>query len=397
VRLLSVIHGPVFGGAHNQALRLAPLLAERGVQTLAVVPPEGADAAARLRGAGVETITMPLHRLRATPRPGVQARFLGGLGPEVGRLRRLIRERRINVVQAHGPTNPHAALAARLERDVAVVWQILDTRAPRILRAAMMPTVVRLSDAITAWGDALARAHPGAAGLGERLIIVYPPVDAVAFAPDPAARAAARAGLNVSGDEPVIGTVGVLNPQKGHEHLIRAAGIAARAHPDLAVRILGAASPAHRAYGRRLRADAAAAEPEGDRRRFDFVDPEFGVRTLLRALDVFVLASVPRSEGMPTAVLEAMACAKPVVATDVGAVRELVEDGVTGLVVPPSDDEALATAITRLLDDGRLREAIGSAARRRATERFGLQRLADLHLRAYELARAHRSRSSAAR
>ena len=76
--------------------------------------------------------------------------------------------------------------------------------------------------------------------------------------------------------------------------------------------------------------------------------------------------------------------------TDVGAVRELVEDGVTGLVVGPEDPRAIAAATLRLLGDRELRDAMGAAGRRRAAERFGLERLADLHLRAYELARAHR-------
>lgn len=389
MRLLSVIHGPAFGGAHNQLLRLARPLAVRGVDTVAVLPAEADAAATRLRDGGVETVTIPLHRLRATPRPAVHARFLAGLAPDVRRLRGLIRELGVDAVQVHGPTNPHAALAARLEKRVGVVWQILDTRAPVAVRAAAMPLVVRLADAVTVWGEALGRAHPGAARLGERLIAVYPPVDADEFGPDPAVRDAARARLRVPDGAPLIGTVGVLNPQKGHEYLIRAAEIVAASHPRLAVRILGAPSPAHAGYDRRLRAEARA-RGMGSPERLDFLDPGTGVRDLLQGLDVFLLTSVPRSEGMPTAVLEAMACGKPVVATDVGAVRELVEDGVTGLVVDPEDARGIAAAMIRLLDDRELRGAMGAAGQRRAAEHFGLERLADLHLRAYELARAHR-------
>jgi glycosyltransferase involved in cell wall biosynthesis len=92
---------------------------------------------------------------------------------------------------------------------------------------------------------------------------------------------------------------------------------------------------------------------------------------------------------MPTVVLEAMSCGVPVVVTDVGAVSELVDDGRTGLIVRTHTPEAIAAAIERLLDEPGLREETGTAARGRALERFDLQTLADLHLAAYEHARAH--------
>jgi hypothetical protein len=69
VKILSVVHGPAFGGAHNQALRLAPGLERRGISTVVALPDEAERAAERLRGAGVKTVTLPLGRLRASPNP----------------------------------------------------------------------------------------------------------------------------------------------------------------------------------------------------------------------------------------------------------------------------------------------------------------------------------------
>src|SRR5205814_2711696 len=166
------------------------------------------------------------------------------LVPDVRRLRREIRDRGIDVVQAHGPTNPQVALAGR-RQGAGVVWQLLDTRAPMVLRRAAMPVVRRTADAVTSWGEALAREHPGAAELGERLIVVFPPVDVGEFVPDPTLRDRARERLELPDPDTSIGTVGVLNPQKGHEHLVRAAAILGADHPNLAIRILGAPSPAH--------------------------------------------------------------------------------------------------------------------------------------------------------
>ena len=98
------------------------------------------------------------------------------------------------------------------------------------------------------------------------------------------------------------------------------------------------------------------------------------VPELLAAADVFVLSSA--SEGAPLSILEAMAAGLPVVASNVGGIAELVEDGVTGLLVPPADPVRLAQALARVLDDRDLRQRLGTAGRARARERFDLGGLA---------------------
>jgi glycosyltransferase involved in cell wall biosynthesis len=103
--------------------------------------------------------------------------------------------------------------------------------------------------------------------------------------------------------------------------------------------------------------------------RFRLPGASSDVPGFLSGLDVAVLCS--RAEGMPNAVLEYMAAARPIVASAVGAVPELIEDGVHGLLVPPGDARALAEAIARLLSDPLLAARLGEAARRRAIERHG--------------------------
>lgn len=387
MRLLSVIHGPVFGGAHNQLLRLRDPLARRGCETVAVLPDEPGNAVARLREAGVEVVVMPLHRLRASMRAAPHVALARSLVREVRALRRLIRERGIDVVQAHGPTNPQAAVAGRLA-GAGVVWQLYDTRTPMALRRATMPLVVALADVITSWGVAVAGMHPGAVRLGDRLVPVFPPLDAAEYEGVPERRPHARAQLGAGHRDLVIGTVGNLNPQKGHEHLVGAFARARQVEPRAVLRVLGASSPAHPEYEQRLREEAA--ELGLPPRAVEFADPRDRVPELLPGFDVFALTSVPRSEGMPTAILEAMATGLPVVATDVGSVSELVEHGTTGLVVPPEDPAAIGAALARLLSHPDERRTMGERGRQRARERFSLDALADLHLGAYELAVARR-------
>ena len=387
-RVLSVIHGPVFGGAHNQLVRLQPGLARAGFETVAALPPEADEAARRIEAAGIEVIRIPLASLRATWDPRVNLATLSNLRGDVRRLRGVIRERSIDLVQVHGMINPQAGVAAHRE-GAAVVWQLLDSRAPMALRRLVMPFVTRAADAITSWGRALAATHPGATKLGRRLVIVFPPVDP-GLEPDPDAGVDARAVLGATDDELLVGTLGVRNSQKGHDQLVRAAALVKRTKPEARFRILGTASPPHLRHMEAVEREAeelGLARPQD----IDFLDPGDDPARLLQGIDVFAFSSRRRSEGMPTAILEAMACGKPVVATDVGAVRELVEDRVTGYLVPPDDPEALADAIAGLLDDDELRAGIGRAGRERAIERFSLGRLAELHVEAYSRALDHRA------
>lgn len=384
MRLLFVVNNPGFGGGNGQIVRLRAPLARLGWDVLAVTP-TAAPAAARLRAGGVEVVEMELHRLRATPDPRVQAPLIARFAPEVGALRRLIRRAGIDVVQPHGDTNPHAALAAHRE-GVAVAWQIYDTRTPVPLRRLTMPLVTRVADVITTWGRALGHAYPGATALGDRWVPVFPPVDGSVFTPDAATRAAARAELGIGEDEFAVGAVGMLNPSKGFDDFVRAVALAREREPRVVGRILGPPSPAHAGYERDVR---AAAAPLG--RAFAISDAGSRVPELLPAFDALALTSVPRSEGMPTVILEAMACRLPVVATDVGAVRELVVPE-TGFVVAPLQPEQVATHLVALAGDRGLRARLGAAARERFEREFSLDVLARRYVSAYERALEHRRR-----
>ena len=96
----------------------------------------------------------------------------------------------------------------------------------------------------------------------------------------------------------------------------------------------------------------------------------------LQAMDIFALPSWG-DEGVPQAILQAMACGIPVASTTVGAITEAVDDGSTGLIVPPRDAPALGAALARLRDDPALRQRLGAAGHARAVRDFGLDRMLD--------------------
>lgn len=390
-RVLHVFHYPVFGGPHNEILRLAAPLRERGWESTVLLPQEPGNAADRLRTAGIDVALERYGRVRSTRDPRVLARLAGGFGGDVTRLRRVARGHEADLVVGAGLLNPQAVLAARTE-GLAAVWKIVDTYAPVPLRRALTPVAARLAHVMMFTGRALVGAHGARSGAG---VVYYPPVDTERFQPSPQRRAATRRLLGVPADAPVVGTVSNITPQKGLEHFLSAAALIVRARPETRFLVVGASFATHAGYEQRLRGRARELGLGAERLVFAGYreDPE----SFYPAMDVKLLTSLPRSEGVTTAVLEAMSCGVPVVAARVAALSEAVDDGVTGTLVPSGDPAAVAAATIRLLDDEALRRRMGAAGRKRAVERFGVEACADAHARAFALALARRGRRRGSR
>jgi glycosyltransferase involved in cell wall biosynthesis/SAM-dependent methyltransferase len=392
VNVLHVTHFPVFGGPHNQALRLSAPLAARGFRTVVVLPSEPGNAAERLRAGNVDVRVVPLHRIRNTPNVLVHARLAIALPNEVSKLRALIRSEQIDLVQVAGLVNPHAAIAARLER-IPVVWQLLDTRAPIPVAMAAMVWVRALADTVMTTGVAVAKWHPGYEAIKERVIPYFPPVDLDRFTPLPGLRAGVRADWGIAMSDPVVGCVANVNPQKGILELVKAFASLRQGHPDARLVLVGAEYATHADYSAAVRVEMAS-HGLADGRDVLFLGAVSDVERQLAGMDVVALSAVPRSEGITTAILEAMAAGLPVVVTDVGGIREAVHDGISGIVVAPNDPAAFSVALVRLLADPALRTSIGAAARRAAEARFGVDTCVETHIRAYRHAQSRQGRSS---
>lgn len=189
-------------------------------------------------------------------------------------------------------------------------------------------------------------------------------------------RVAARHRLGLGPAVPVVITVGRLVAQKGHRDLIDAVPVIRRDHPDVTVVIVGDG---------RLRGPLEdRARRRGVSEAVRLVGHRDDARALLDAGDVFALPSL--EEAMPMAALEAMDAALPVVATRVIGTTEVVQDGVTGRLVPPHDPEALAAALSELLDDAGLRRRLGRGGRQAFEARFTARRMATDTLAVYRQA-----------
>jgi glycosyltransferase involved in cell wall biosynthesis len=209
-------------------------------------------------------------------------------------------------------------------------------------------------------------------------------VDTTRFAPDPGARSRMRATLGLPEDAEVVFSVGRFVRKKGLEYLVEATARLVAARPRLRLVLAGAGD-----LDAELRARAVAAGV-ADRLVFPGLVPHGDVASYLAAADVVAVPSVRDDsgnvDGLPNVVMEALASGTPLIATPAGGIGAVVEDEVTGRLVPERDPEALANAISRLLDAPDVAARLGERARRLVEERYGWDRVAERFEAVYDRA-----------
>ncbi|HVP07684.1 MAG TPA: glycosyltransferase family 4 protein, partial [Candidatus Acidoferrum sp.] len=190
---------------------------------------------------------------------------------------------------------------------------------------------------------------------------------------DPIAK---RHSVGLGPDDLVAGIVANFRPPKGYQYFAEAARLVRRELPNAKFLVIG--------------------QGEGEiKQKFETSIADFGLKEnvkllgfrsdvpeLLRTMDLFVLSSI--SEGLPLAAVEAMAACRPVVATNVGGLSELVQDGRSGYLVPPADTNSLANRMIELLKDQSLRAHMGKAGREIATTTFSLETMVSSYQQLYE-------------
>jgi glycosyltransferase involved in cell wall biosynthesis len=354
----------VVGGGEESLLGLAASLDRRRLRVLGVVTAEG-EVAARPRAAGVPTSVIALPPVRPWTLPAVLRALV--------RLRALLRRERVELVHAHGSRGAlYAGLASR-GLGAPLVWHVRvadpDPKLDRLL--------ARLAGAIVVNSSATAarlRQWPGAAA---KLTVVPNGVDLARFAPGPADPALGRA-LALDPAVPVVGYFGRLEHGKGVDVLLEAA---ARLRGRLAATFLFVGDGPLR--------EALAARAASVGLSVRFAGHRGDVPALLRLCAVVVLPS--RQEAFGRVLIEAMAAGVPVIATSVGGIPEVCVDGVTALLVPPEEPEALAAAIALTLTDQAATAARVEAARADVRARFDLAAHATRVLGVYARALGGRS------
>jgi glycosyltransferase involved in cell wall biosynthesis len=335
-----------------------------------IVTGQGGPLTDRAEAAGMRVVIEPSLVSPLSPKDDVKA---------LRELTDLCRSARFDVVHTH---SAKAGALGRLAAHRAEIPLIVHTYhgfpfhefqspARRAAYVAIERRLARITDAVLAIGSGVAT-EALRRGLADpsTLRTIAPVVEATTVPRTSESRAAARAALGIDGIDgvdnatPVIGTVGRIDYQKAPEHLVTA--VAALRHRDAMAVWIGS--------GPRRDEVAELVRAAGLSDRFLFAGERTDVAELLPAFDVFAMAS--RYEGLPCAVVEAMRCGVPVVATAVNSMPDLVIPGESGILVPPGRPDLLAGALDGLLDDPSTADRLVRRGRELAGETFDAARLA---------------------
>jgi glycosyltransferase involved in cell wall biosynthesis len=335
-------HG--WGGQEQRTLRECLGIRKPGVRTIVLCPPE-AELGRRAMAEGIDVYPCPMRKSYDLA--------------AVRTLLRVLREEAVDIVNTHsGRDSILAGVAARLSRRRPAVVRTRHLAMPitsRVSYAYLPHRVVTVSRYVK---DYLVREGVP----GERIVVVPTGIDTGRFEVG-AAPANLREELGLPPDALLVGSVAVLRAKKGHRFLLEAAPSVLARFPDAVFLIVG-----------------TGPQEENLRNAIDSMGLSGSVRMLghredvpnvLLSLDLFVLPTV--EEALGTAFLEAMATGRAVVGCRVGGVPEVVEEGKTGLLVPPEDPAALADAIRSLLADGGLRARMGAAGRQSVVAGYSVE------------------------
>ncbi len=364
-RVLYVSHTAQLGGAERSLLTLLERLDRERYEPSVALPGSGplADELHRIR---VPQQTLPmLTRLRRTRNPLALLACFWRWRHAAAAVGRLIDERGIDLVHANSTTAHLFASPATARRRVPCVWHVRDIRTPGGRLDAMM---TRNASAIIAVSRTVAARIALSGDAAAKTGVIYNGVDTEAFRP--ADGAAVRSKFGLDADAPVAGIAGQLVPWKGHERFLVAAARVARQLPDARFLVVG--DDRFGDFPRALDCLRQRASVLGIGDQVVFAGWRDDMPAVMSALDVLVVAS--ENEPFGRVAIEAMACAKPVVAFRCGGPAEIIEHGKTGLLVEPFDVSALADAMVRLLSDHADVAAFGRRGREVACERFSAEK-----------------------
>ena len=372
IRILHVAATLTGGVGLNILLLARHLPRDRFALAAAFAPGSPLDRA--LAAEGVRVHAVPMHR-----RPWRPANLLG-----LAALQRLLARERFHVVHCHTSVGGFLGrVAARRAGVPVVVWTVhgwaFHYPDGGVLRRTLFKGIEAWLDRRTDHYIAVSRdmkevGVSAGVATASKVRVIHHGLDPAPYAVPARAAAAVRRRWGIPDGAPVAGPAGRFEPPKGMEIWVRAAARILERVPEAWFLTVG--------DGPERRRLESLARELGLAGRMVFPGWQEEIAPLLSAMDCFCMAS--RWEAFPFVLLEAMAAARPVVATAVGGVPEVLEHGRGGTLVPPGDAAALAEAAAALLADGESRRAMGGRNLLRIREEFSLEGMIERYSAFYE-------------
>jgi glycosyltransferase involved in cell wall biosynthesis len=351
------------GGACRAFRETVKRVAARGVEPLVVIP-DCADSYEMFPKSDFDVVYMKMQRPRRTWNPRVQARYLALFPSALLSLRRLIREKGIHLVHFNEIMDFVAGIAAR-SCGVPCVCHVRAHRLSNPYRFALLSMLKSTVDAIVVpsrYTGEWIKAED--AKVGERVRLIPDYAWDVSESQPEANGDEFRRELGLAPGQILVTLVSKLTPSKGHEQFIRAAEKVFKVAGDVRFVVVGGPIEGRERDMEEIRALGEKLAPAPALR---FVGPRFDLPSVYAASDIVVHCPI-FPDTFPTVVLLPMFAGKPVIGSDIGGIPEQIQNGETGVLVPPGDPGALANAILQLAGDPAKRESLGSAARKAINE-----------------------------
>ena len=354
LRVLQVVGNSVIGGAESHVLTLARALDPARYSVAVVCPRPGPLVDA------LQDDRVPVHVVDMV-KPAPDDEYELSL-PALGALHSLVRRWRPNLIHSHlYPAHLHASVAGELAGHAALV-----TTAHTLVVRPGDAWLARMTACRVIAVSRAAKARLVANGVPARRVrVIYNGIEPRYFADEAESATRLRQQLGIAAAAPVVGIIARLSLEKGHDAFLAIARDVVARRPDSRFLIVGTGPTATT-----LEAQSAAL---GLREHVVFTGARRDVTALNHVIDIFLLPS--REEALPLAVLEAMAAGRPVVASAVGGVPEVVVDGETGFLCPPEDRACFLRAVEMLLAQPDLRARLGLAGRQRVRRYFGVRQM----------------------
>jgi len=385
MRVLNVVLDNHIGGPQIRLLSVAKGLKSYGIETIIVCPYGDGGFADKARNDKFKVYQIPFSN----------PKYFNGISSTIFNLKwilkspctvyiflKIIKMENIDIVHANGLLCLHAPMAAVLAKR-KIVWHLIGSLYPRWILNILVPFIKIIADRIIVVAETLGQYYLGKdfkANL-KNVSVISEGIDTNKFYCcnfTDKEILELKHSLNIKPTSKIVGAIGNVNPVKGYEFFIEAMNIVKNKISNITFLIIGDIPQSQQKYFQRLQNQINNSNMNSD---VLFMGKRDDIPYLLSLFDIFVLTSI--SEGTPLVILEAMAMEKPVVATSVGAIREVLIDKEMGMIVPPYDPISIADAVIFLLNNPQKRSDMGKRGRARVESFYSIDKCIYEHMRTY--------------